>query len=75
MLHKLTLYAALMIAIPAAANEAREVATEAQPQPIELATANPDMRSFFEPKTKSDVNALATLEQDLVSSLSQELSN
>lgn len=75
MLQKIALYAALMIAIPAVANEAREVATEVQPQAIELAAANPDMRSFFEPKTKSDVNALATLEQDLVSSLSQELSH
>jgi hypothetical protein len=74
MLRKIALYAALMIAIPAAA-EAREVATEAQPQARELAVANPDMRSFFEPKTKSDVNALATLEKDLMASLNQELSH
>jgi hypothetical protein len=75
MLQKIALYAAMMIAIPAAANEARDVAaTEAEPQAIELAVT-PDMRSFFEPKTKSDVNALATLEQDLMVSLHQELSH
>jgi hypothetical protein len=75
MLQKIALYAAMMIAIPAVASEVRDVATEAEPQAIELAAANPDMRSFFEPKTKSDVYALATLEQDLMSSLNQELSH
>jgi hypothetical protein len=75
MLQKIALYAAMMIAIPAAASEARDVATaEAGPQAVEL-SATPDMRSFFEPKTKSDVNALATLEKDLMSSLTQELSH
>ena len=74
MLQKLALYAAMMITIPAAASEHRDVVNEAKPQPIELAAAAEDMRSFFEPKTESDVNALATLEQEFESSLSQEYS-
>lgn len=74
MLQTIAIYAAMMIAIPAAASETRDVAAEAAPHAIEVSAANPDTRSFFEPKTKSDVNALATLEQDLMSSLNQELS-
>jgi hypothetical protein len=75
MLQKIALCAAMMIAIPAVASETRDVATEAEPAAIELAAANPDMRSFFEPKTTSDVNALAILEKDLMASLNQELSH
>ena len=74
MVQKLALYIMMSVTIPAAACE-HEVTSSADPKPVELAANNQDLRSFFEPKTESDVSALVTLEQGFELSLTEELSN
>lgn len=75
MVQKLLINIMMTITIPAAACEHREVSNAAEPKAVELAASNEDLRSFFEPKTESDVNALVTLEQGFELSLTEELSN
>lgn len=75
MVQKLAMYIMMTVTIPAAAACEHEMSSSAQPQPVELAASNQDLRSFFEPKTESDVNALITLEQGFELSLTEELSN
>jgi hypothetical protein len=68
----LSLLAAMVLSQSAGATEQREVATVEQPQTIETAAVQ---RSFFQPKTLEDINAMARLTNDLESDLSKELSN
>jgi hypothetical protein len=68
----ITLLAAMVLSNSAGATETRDVATLETAQTIETAAVQ---RSFFQPKTLEDINALVTLENDLESDLSKELSN
>ena len=72
MVRKLSILAVLALSLPLIAEE-REVATE-DTQHVVIETAA-NQRSFFQPKTVEDVNALATLEIGLEASLTQEISN
>ena len=72
MVRKLSILAVFVLSLPLIAEE-REVATEdARLVTIETAA---NQRSFFQPKTLEDVNALATLEIGFEASLTQEISN
>ncbi len=76
MLRTIALFAALILSAPLYAEQQRDVANQvAAPDSMVLASAVDDMHSFFEPKTESDINALATLGQEFEASLSQEFSN
>lgn len=69
----ISLLAAIVLSQSAGATEdTREVATVETAQTIETAAVQ---RSFFQPKTLEDINAMATLANDLESDLSKELSN
>lgn len=69
----ITLLAAMVLSHSANATEdKREVATVETAPAIETAAVQ---RSFFQPKTLEDINAMAALTNDLESDLSKELSN
>lgn len=71
MTRSLVLFATLILSTPSFA-EKRDINATEPSETIVLAAASEDMRSFFEPKTESDLNELATLGQEFEISLSQE---
>lgn len=74
MFRPVLLLAALMLSQMSVAED-RETKPEAAPAQYELANNSYDARSFFEPKTEADINAMATLDYDLEMSLDQEALN
>ncbi len=52
--------------------EERAISSAEALKPFEIASYEYSARSFFEPKTEADVNALVSLDQDLERSLKQE---
>ena len=73
MFNPVLLMVTLILSSPAFAEE-REVANENTDR-YETVSDEFSSRSFFEPKTAADVNALATLDRDFKMSLDVEPSN
>ncbi len=68
----LTLLTAMIMSTTANADEQQQREVAAEGHTIETASVE---RSFFQPKTLEDINALVTLESELESSLNKEISN
>ncbi|NJM10112.1 MAG: hypothetical protein HC883_04310 [Bdellovibrionaceae bacterium] len=73
MFNPLVLLATLIFSSSSFACDNHEVANENPEPQIEIAAL--ESRSFFEPKTTADVNALATLDLELEKSLGMEATN
>jgi len=74
MFNPLMLMATLLFTAPAFAQEHEAVIESADAQ-YEFDISELSTRSFFEPKTQADVNALASIDPELQKSLGQETLN